>query len=919
MSETLTFQRFSRVLIVGEEAALCQRLIELLQSEGFEAKTCGTVLEMQRELERGEFGVALLNRRLLNPEEPGLLERLRASSPTVPIIVPAELETALLEQAPVDSRWAGEFLLSMHRALHRQFVSYATDLETRITQRAGALRESEARFRRIVETTIEGIWTLDVDGRVDYVNQRVAEMLGYSTAEMLHRDVLDFHFPDDFAGGRARIERRKAGIRETFPVRLRRQDGTELRVEASASPILDESGKYCGVLSIFSDVTDRFRAEEAARRNLELFQLGADAVPAYISYVDADERYQMVNQRYEEWFQRPRDQFIGKQVGEIHGAAAYAKMRDPIGRVLAGEVVHYENPLKSTDGGIRTFDTTYVPHRDASGEVLGFFVMVFDITERRHMEDELLRRARELRSITDNVPDIIVRADRNLRFLYANRQIEAASGQPAASFLGRTTSELGLPPALCAYWDGHGKKIFESGEPALMEFTSPSPTGLRHFEAYGIPEFGLDNQVETILGIARDVTERKRAEDDRRRLETQMQQSQKSESLGVLAGGVAHDFNNLLQAILSNADVALASLPSESPARQSLHRIEVAAQRAAELTNLMLAYAGKGKFRIEPLDLSQLTLEMVQLLGSSISKKADLQARCASPLPAVEGDASQLRQVVMNLITNASEALGERGGVIRVTTGLIHTAAENLEAATPIRNLPEGDYVFLEVADNGCGLAADVRDRIFEPFFSTKSPGRGLGLAAVSGIIQSHRGGILLESEPDAGTTIRVLLPACNRAAMVSGAASRTPTPQSNAGRTILVVDDEAFVRDVTRALLEGAGYTVLAVTGGLEALELCGTATQPIDAVLLDLTMPDMDGSETFRELQRMRPRLPVLLTSGYMEEEATSQFQASGLAGFIQKPYRAAQLLEALRRVLGAPPPREAGSPGISDPEGG
>lgn len=402
----------------------------------------------------------------------------------------------------------------------------------------------------------------------------------------------------------------------------------------------------------------------------------------------------------------------------------------------------------------------------------------------------------------------------------------------------------------------------------------------------------------TILS-ALDTTDLVRAEEERRRLDLQVQQTQKLESLGVLAGGIAHDFNNLLVAILGNAGLALMELPPESPAWQTVLAIETAAQRAAELTRQMLAYSGKGKFVIEQLNLSRVVEEMAHLLEISVSKRAVLKYRFAPDLPAIEGDATQLRQVIMNLITNASDAIGDRSGVISVSTGLIDADAAYLKTAYMDDDLPEGQYVYLEVADTGIGMDAETAARIFDPFFTTKFTGRGLGLAAVLGIVRSHRGAIKLSTVPGRGTTFTILFPAAGPPAPPGPApapeTASAPLPRA----VILVVDDDETVRAVTRRMLELSGFTVLLAADGAEAVALY-RERPGIDLVLLDLTMPAMDGEETFRELRRLDPGVRVILTSGYSEQDAADRFAGTGLAGFIQKPYRPQDLIEKVRVAL-------------------
>jgi PAS domain S-box-containing protein len=400
--------------------------------------------------------------------------------------------------------------------------------------------------------------------------------------------------------------------------------------------------------------------------------------------------------------------------------------------------------------------------------------------------------------------------------------------------------------------------------------------------------------------VARDISERRQAEEERARLEAHMQEVQKLESLGVLAGGIAHDFNNLLMAIVGNADLAMLALSPASPVRSNLEDITRVSLRAADLCCQMLAYSGKGRFVIGRYDLSEIVREMTQMLEVSVSKKASLRYSFAAELPAVEVDATQMRQVIMNLITNASEALEKEVGVISVSTGVMECDGDYLAECYLGENLSEGEYVYLEVADSGSGMDEETRRRIFDPFFTTKFTGRGLGLAVVLGIVRGHRGAIKVSSEPGRGTTFRILLPA-----MTWKPEDRTSTPVPNAplrrSGTILLVDDDSAVRDVGTRMLERLGFKVISAAHGREGLEAFKERKGEIDCIILDLTMPEMAGDEVFRELTNLQSDVCVILSSGYTQEDVTVRFADKKPAGFVQKPYTLANLMETLNRVLG------------------
>jgi len=368
----------------------------------------------------------------------------------------------------------------------------------------------------------------------------------------------------------------------------------------------------------------------------------------------------------------------------------------------------------------------------------------------------------------------------------------------------------------------------------------------------------------------------------------------------VLAGGIAHDFNNLLVGVLGNAGILLDALPPESPILPIVEDIETAAKRAAELTKQMLAYSGKGRFIIERLNVNRIVDEMSHLLKSVISSTATLKINYCDDLPEVEGDATQLRQVVMNLITNASDAMQGECGVIAVSTGVIDADGAYLASTYLDDDLPSGRYVYIEVSDTGRGMDATTRERIFDPFFTTKFTGRGLGLAAVLGILRGHKGAIKVYSEPTRGSTFKILLPQTVRAGPSLPRVQRSQVDFRQLSGTILVADDEPSVRAVARRILERSGLRVIDCADGQEALEAFATHHATIDAVLLDLTMPRLSGDQAFREMRLIDPNVRVVLSSGYNSEDANTGFSGKGLAGFLQKPYSPSQLLAVIRELF-------------------
>ena len=421
------------------------------------------------------------------------------------------------------------------------------------------------------------------------------------------------------------------------------------------------------------------------------------------------------------------------------------------------------------------------------------------------------------------------------------------------------------------------------------------------------PLFDEERRVRGAVEASIDISATKRAEEEHLKVERKLLDAQKRESLGVLAGGIAHDFNNLLTVVLGNASLARTELSPASPIHVYVEQIEKSAIRAADLCKQMLAYSGKGRFVLEELDLGELVRETTGLLQASISKRSRLVLQLAEPLSAVRADATQIRQIVMNLVINASEAIGERDGQITIHTGELEATAAYLLTTFNTAELEPGRYCFIEVSDDGCGMTQETLARVFDPFFTTKFTGRGLGLAAVTGIVRGHKGAIKIYSEAGRGTTFKVLLPAAGDSPKATEVTAVSHSSWKGTG-TILVVDDEENVRRVAVKMVEQLGFAAVTACDGREGLERF-IETDGIVAVLMDLTMPRMDGAETFRELRLLRQDVQVLLMSGFNEQDAINHFTGKGLAGFLQKPFRIGDLREKLRAILSdRPGPRTA-----------
>ncbi len=597
-------------------------------------------------------------------------------------------------------------------------------------------------------------------------------------------------------------------------------------------------------------------------------------------------------------FGYPAAEIIGQSITRLFPPGREEEEQGILARIRAGETVrHFDTVRRHRDGGLIDVSVTISPIRDAAGQIIGASKIARDISQRKREQARTAELVTRLNRIYGLVPGLIYqfmrRADGTYCLPFATeaiRQIFQVSPEAVREDATPIFQKI-LPedvPGLTVSIEQSARTLTPWHHEFRFRYADGSVAWLR---GDSMPE-AVDNGDVLWHGFITDVTER-------HRIESKLVESAKFESLGVLAGGIAHDFNNLLTGILGNASLARLELAPASLGRPMIDQIELAARRAADLCKQMLAYSGKGRFVIQRIDLNKLIEDTTHLLQVSIAKNCVLRFNLAVALPAVNADATQLRQVIMNLVINASEAIGSRSGVLALTTGVTRVDEEYLRGFRPDASPPPGDYVFVEVSDNGCGMDAATLGKIFDPFFTTKFTGRGLGLAAVLGIVRGHKGGLKVYSEVGKGTTFKLFFP------VAAGRAQDSASPFADADRfrgagTVLIVDDEETVRTVAARMLERLGYQVVLASDGREGMEIFRAEPDRFTFVLLDLTMPHLDGEETFRQMRHVRPGVRVILTSGFNQQEAVTRFTGKGLAGFIQKPFELTKLTQVVRTVV-------------------
>ena len=748
----------------------------------------------------------------------------------------------------------------------------------------------------LLELNPHPVLVLDAQFRIRFVNAASVAYGNVDRTTLIGRNVWD-RYPElrDSLFSRAYEAVLREGTAQTFEDR----DLSKERWQSIYAYPADG-----GVIAILKDVTEQRRSqrallasEQALARAQELAAIGSFAYSQHDGLQLSAEAYRLLG----------IDPVTNAQPLDVVRSRIFRPHRDALTAALmrtreGGDIRQLVQFERFSDGQTVMFDVLIRVGRSEAGQWAQLYGTVQDVTA-RVLADEALRRSEETLRLAQEAANIgsFDRDLRSRRTVWSDQLLRIVGLDPATADLTRIDRDPEMNfvhPEDRPLLRQTMQRAITTGEKQVVRHRIVRKDGeLRHMLGSAMMVRDAAGAPARVVGTAIDITEQVAADEQRQRLEAQIQQAQKLESLGILAGGIAHDFNNLLVGMLGNASLALLQAEPNSGVRASLQEIERAAQRAAELTRQLLAYAGKGRFVVEAVDASTVVHEMSALLRTAISRSAAIQLDLASELPAIEVDSTQFRQVVMNLITNASDSLAEQGGLITLRTGVREIDADVLARCIPGTNAVPGRFVFIEVNDTGVGMDAATVARVFDPFFSTKFTGRGLGLAATLGIMRSHSGAIRVYSEVSKGTSFCLYFPASTR---TPAPVSAPPSAQWTSTGQVLVVDDEPSVRAVTTALLTRRGFSVTTAQDGNAAVALFREAPERYTLVLLDMTMPGMDGAETFRTLREIRDDVHVLLMSGYNEQEVTRLFVGRGLAGFLQKPFRADELYDKIARVL-------------------
>ncbi len=762
--------------------------------------------------------------------------------------------------------------------------------------------------RRLMRTVIDAIpdfiFLKDREGRYQFRNRSERDSWGYKDELFIGRTSLETPIAPEiaaryYADDMSVIHTGKPVVNRQEPFTL--ADGRTGWFLTSKYPTRDLDGRISGLVGIARDITAFIKTTEelAAVRA----RLGAHFEHLLLATLELDANFRVIRWagRAEALFGWSEKEAVGRSIHEFN--IVHPDDADEVWESLQnlstseGKSCVRENRNTDRHGRLRHCLWYNSVVLGPDGRVISYLCLAQEVTTQVETIEKLKSSERLLQTLIDATNTGYALLDARGRILGVNGKYAIAFGlNRPEEFAERLFSDF-IVPQEHERFVLEMSRLLETGQMFNLEM---GIRGTNNVMTY----FELNAKVEhTDSGprvhlFYRDISARRQSMSEHQALERKLLETQKLESLGVLAGGIAHDFNNLLTGILGNASLAANVVGTNSPVHSYLDQVEKASLRAAELCKQMLAYSGKGRFVVAPVNLNTLVNETTNLLRVSISKRASIQYRLTPGLPAVNVDATQLRQVIMNLVINASEALGSGDGEITVSTGSKRMSAAELAEAHATTDGVPGEYVWCDIADTGCGMNPEVVARIFDPFFTTKFTGRGLGLAAVLGIVRSHRGALQVFSKPNEGTVFRVLLPSANRPARDISPPPSTVTGWRGKG-TVLLVDDEETVRITTGRMLEGIGFTVITAGDGREAVEKFA-AHPNVRFVLLDLSMPRLDGMEAFREIRKINPEARVLLMSGFTKIEVMKRHRMEGLSGFIQKPFTMRQLTEKAKATV-------------------
>jgi len=767
-------------------------------------------------------------------------------------------------------------------------------VQARLLKSQAQLQEQLNFSQTIMDALGQGIFVVSLNGKFEYVNPAYAETIGYTVDEIFEQIPKSF-IPEAYAYKYDEaIAQRRQGISSTYTSELQHKNGSIIPVLVTGTPRW-ENGRVTGAVVINTDLSERDRVQEMA-------QLIVSKSPNTTLIINKKNEIVFANALVKQMFGYDPNELIGSSFHQLipdrfkdthhkHEASFHG---NPIERGLGtGRILRAQH----ADGHEFAIEIALSPIE--MGEEAMVLATIVDITPRMAMEQKLQQRETYLRILVEQAPIGIVIANMDGIVTDANPYSIKLLGSPSKEkTIGLNL--LTLPPLVKAGLSDVFREAIINGEMIEKEtwYTSIWDIDIYFFLRI-VPHLNENNEQIGLLIMIEDLTARIQAEEA-------MLHLQKTESLGVLAGGIAHDFNNLLVAIMAQSSLALLKMDDDAPARPNIERSNNAAKRAADLTKQLLAYSGRGRFHISHLNMNDLIEENLELFTATIPKHIKLTRKLTSNLPLIEVDSPQIQQVVMNLIINAAEAIGENPGTIHLATHLKTVGRNDSHYGQYVTGLLDiGQYVRLEVRDTGSGMDAETLKNIFDPFFSTKETGHGLGLAAVLGIVNGHHGALSVHSNEN-GTVFNVLFPALEESLITKGSAVKEKIINDkylSSNGEVLIIDDEKTVCMAVTDILGLDGIKTISAYNGRDGVALYQEKQDKIALVILDLSMPGWSGQRTLTELRAINPHACIILSSGYSKEDAVQQFNEDVPSAFLSKPYNANELIGTVKQNWPAP----------------
>ena len=745
------------------------------------------------------------------------------------------------------------------------------------------------------------LWRTEPAWAVEFASENVTQ-LGYRASDFTSGRVpwSNLLRAQDLEHLEAEVERHRAASENEFTLvfQVRTARGELRWMENRTRLIRDEAGHFTHVQGIMLDITERRHMEEALRSEELRHQILFNHSGVGIVYFDCEGRLQMMNETARRNLRQDLQKIQGAMLEEFLPPALATVTRQRLEHSLQnGQADTFEDEVPGPGGSV-WFVSTFTCIRDREGRALGVQVVSQDITSRKQMEAELAESEVLYRTIVETTQEGVWTIDQAARTLFVNQRMAAMLGYGPEEMAGRPVFDFVDGDSLFTV-----KKLLEkqreNGVSSTVDLRLKHKTGTDVWTMVSTNALTDEQGRYTgSLALVTDITERRRAEQDKAKLERQIQQAQRLESLGIMAAGIAHDFNNLLQAILGHSELAMQESLPGSPQQESLREIQKAAQHAGVISNQMLSYIGQGHHQRKRLNLPDILQELKPTLLGLADQRALLTVELDPDLPQLLADPAELKQALVQLTTNAVEAQGEQPGRITMRVTYRPWRHQELRELFGAPELFEGPYLTITVSDNGIGIDRAAMQHLFEPFFSTKFPGRGLGLMNVLGFARGHGGGIKVESMPGHGSTFTLVLPE----APPTHFAPEPTMPWGWRGNgTIIMVDDEAAVLNVGRRMLTELGFNVITAGDGREALQVYRAQQAAVRCVMLDLMMPDLDGAQTLSMLRDISPELPVIIATAYPANKAAEILKGLTYQGIVHKPYQSAAVARLLQSLLG------------------